>query len=61
MALPEDAVVLHAEGHLVEELEEEEEDGEVEGGGDGAAHAPESHQIRIYQLCTKATFNGTVS
>ena len=41
MFVPEDSVVLHPEGHLVEELEEEEKDGQVEGGGDGAAHTPE--------------------
>jgi hypothetical protein len=44
---PEDSVVLHADCHLVEELEEEEEDGQVEGGGDGAANAPEPVTTKI--------------
>jgi hypothetical protein len=42
--LPEDSVVLHANCHLVEELEEEEEDRQVECRRDGTANAAEPDQ-----------------
>ncbi len=38
---PEDPVVGHGGGHVVEELEQDEEDGQVEGGGDWTANTTE--------------------